>query len=153
MRCVMNKYCKNCNMNFSGSFEECPYCEGELIIQNVSQSESRDIDILKMSDDELLDKYKDYLNSIREQGCQITDKEFVTGLREGRRDSLRHSYSSTTIPTTPITKIPVITCPYCKSTNTKRITATAKAINIALFGIYGNKRKYQWHCNNCKSDF
>lgn len=48
---------------------------------------------------------------------------------------------------------PTITCPYCKSTNCKRITATAKAVNIALFGIFGNKRRYQWHCNECKSDF
>lgn len=48
---------------------------------------------------------------------------------------------------------PTVTCPYCKSTNCKRITATAKAVNIALFGIFGNKRRYQWHCNDCKSDF
>lgn len=27
----MNKYCPNCKMNFSESFKECPYCEGELI--------------------------------------------------------------------------------------------------------------------------
>ena len=27
----MNKYCPNCEMNFSESFDECPYCEGELI--------------------------------------------------------------------------------------------------------------------------
>ncbi len=44
-------------------------------------------------------------------------------------------------------------CPYCSSTNLKRITTTAKAINIAMFGLLGNKRKYQWHCNQCNSDF
>lgn len=44
-------------------------------------------------------------------------------------------------------------CPYCNSSNLKRITTTAKAVNIAMFGLLGNKRKYQWHCNNCKSDF
>lgn len=48
---------------------------------------------------------------------------------------------------------PTVTCPYCQSTNCKRITATAKAVNIALFGIFGNKRRYQWHCEECKSDF
>ena len=47
----------------------------------------------------------------------------------------------------------VIVCPYCKSTNTKKITTTAKAVNTALFGIFGQKRKHQWHCNNCNSDF
>ncbi len=56
-------------------------------------------------------------------------------------------------PSTPIKSTPTVSCPYCKSTNTKKITSTEKAVNIALFGIFGNKRKYQWHCNNCKSDF
>lgn len=58
---------------------------------------------------------------------------------------------SITIKPQPTT--PTITCPYCKSTDCKKITATAKAVNVALFGIFGNKRRYQWHCNSCKSDF
>ena len=48
---------------------------------------------------------------------------------------------------------PVVRCPYCNSTNTSRITSASKIINTAMFGLLGNKRKYQWHCDNCKSDF
>lgn len=44
-------------------------------------------------------------------------------------------------------------CPYCHSYNTTKITTTAKVVNIAMFGLLGQKRKYQWHCNKCKSDF
>lgn len=44
-------------------------------------------------------------------------------------------------------------CPYCHSHNTSKITTTAKAVNVAMFGVLGQKRKYQWHCNNCKSNF
>lgn len=44
-------------------------------------------------------------------------------------------------------------CPYCNSENLTRITSFDKAINIAMFGILGNKRKYQWHCNNCKTNW
>lgn len=44
-------------------------------------------------------------------------------------------------------------CPYCHSHNTEKITAAHKAINTAMFGVLGQKRKYQWHCNDCKSDF
>lgn len=44
-------------------------------------------------------------------------------------------------------------CPYCHSHNTTKITATAKAVNTAMFGVLGQKRRYQWHCNQCKSDF
>ena len=48
---------------------------------------------------------------------------------------------------------PIVTCPYCKSENTTKITSFEKATNTIMFGIFGQKRKYQWHCNNCKSDF
>lgn len=48
---------------------------------------------------------------------------------------------------------PIVTCPYCKSENTTKISSFEKATNTFMFGIFGQKRKYQWHCNNCKSDF
>ncbi len=48
---------------------------------------------------------------------------------------------------------PVVACPYCKSTNTSRISTTSKVVNIAIFGIFGTKRHKQWHCNSCGSDF
>ena len=40
-------------------------------------------------------------------------------------------------------------CPTCQSTNIKKISATSKATNAVLFGLFGNKRKKQFHCNNC----
>ena len=47
-----------------------------------------------------------------------------------------------------------ITCPYCHSTDTKKITNTSKAVHTALFGIFSISRNgKQWHCNNCGSDF
>lgn len=56
-------------------------------------------------------------------------------------------------PQKEIKQAPVVSCPYCKSTNTSRITSMEKVVNVALFGLLGNKRKKQWHCNSCKSDF
>ena len=44
-------------------------------------------------------------------------------------------------------------CPYCHSHDTEKITTIAKAINTAMLGVLGEKRKYQWHCNKCESDF
>lgn len=40
-------------------------------------------------------------------------------------------------------------CPTCQSTNLKKITVTSKAMNTALFGIFGTKRHKTFHCNNC----
>lgn len=49
---------------------------------------------------------------------------------------------------------PVIECPYCHSTNTKKITKTSKAFHTALFGIFSlSRNSKQFHCNNCNSDF
>lgn len=48
---------------------------------------------------------------------------------------------------------PQIICPYCNSTNIKKLSFTKKAISIGGLGILSNKIGKQWHCNNCKSDF
>lgn len=44
-------------------------------------------------------------------------------------------------------------CPTCGSTNIKKVSATSKAVSVALFGLFSQKVKKQWHCNNCGSDF
>ena len=46
-----------------------------------------------------------------------------------------------------------IECPYCHSMNTKKISNIAKAGSVAMFGIFSQKVKHQWHCNSCGSDF
>lgn len=48
---------------------------------------------------------------------------------------------------------PTITCPYCQSTNTKKIGAVRRSASFSMFGFGSSKVGKQWHCNNCKSDF
>lgn len=40
-------------------------------------------------------------------------------------------------------------CPTCQSTNLKKITVTSKAMNTAMFGLFGTKRHKTFHCDNC----
>lgn len=48
----------------------------------------------------------------------------------------------------------VITCPYCHSTDTKKITNASKAVHTALFGVFSVSRNSKnYHCNKCNSDF
>ena len=46
-----------------------------------------------------------------------------------------------------------VECPYCHSFNTKKISSLSKAGSVAMFGIFSQKIKHQWHCNECESDF
>lgn len=53
-----------------------------------------------------------------------------------------------------IKSTPTVTCPYCKSTNCKKISALSKAGSVFVWGIFAlGKTTKQWHCNNCNSDF
>lgn len=40
-------------------------------------------------------------------------------------------------------------CPTCNSANLKKISATSKVVNTAVFGLFGTKRLKTFHCNNC----
>lgn len=47
-----------------------------------------------------------------------------------------------------------VTCPYCHSTNVKKITITSKAVHTAVFGIFSiGRNSKQWRCENCDSEF
>ena len=47
-----------------------------------------------------------------------------------------------------------VTCPYCNSVNTKKISVTSKAAHTAVFGIFSMGRNSKnYHCNACGSDF
>ncbi len=46
-----------------------------------------------------------------------------------------------------------VTCPYCNSTDTHKITVASKAVNTVVWGVLGTKRHSNYHCNNCNSDF
>ena len=49
---------------------------------------------------------------------------------------------------------PSVECPYCHSTNTKKITLTSKTVHTAMFGIFSiGRNSKQWHCHNCGSEW
>ena len=46
-----------------------------------------------------------------------------------------------------------VICPYCKSVDTKKLTALNRAVSVSLVGAASGKIGKQWHCNHCGSDF
>lgn len=48
---------------------------------------------------------------------------------------------------------PIVTCPYCKSTNVKRITTAGRVTGVIMLGLASSNIGKQWYCNNCKSKF
>lgn len=54
---------------------------------------------------------------------------------------------------TPKYESTTVTCPYCQSTNTKKISGASRFMSTGIFGLASSKIGKQWHCNSCKSDF
>lgn len=46
-----------------------------------------------------------------------------------------------------------VVCPYCKSTNTEKISTMSRAVSVSLVGVASGKIGKQWHCKNCGSNF
>jgi len=44
-------------------------------------------------------------------------------------------------------------CPTCGSTDIRHISATERGVNAFMFGIFGNKRKCQFECQNPKCKY
>lgn len=83
----------------------------------------------------------------RQYGDNTFDQDFSDKRRNENR--IRNAKESSDIkPSTP-----QVTCPYCKSTNTNKISTTKRTGSILGLGILSKKIGKQWHCDNCKSDF
>ena len=154
----MNKYCPKCRMNFSDSFDECVYCGSSLLygtIESYEDSKPKEKSIFEMTDEEILSKYQSYKKNIEEQtGITLSDKEFINGLKNARRENLNKQ--STIITITPEKNVNnnLVTCPYCNSSDTKKITTTSKIAHTVLFGIFSMSRNSKnFHCNQCGADF
>ena len=87
--------------------------------------------------------------------CKVcgNEMEFSYAYKYNPNNGLNAIKNSNIKHTTIIQSKPEVTCPYCHTTNVKKITTTSKVVNTVIFGIFGTKRHKQWHCNSCGSDF
>ncbi len=74
-----------------------------------------------------------------------TGKYIRSEVREQPKPSYDMKYITTGVPT--------IECPYCHSTNTKKISGFSRGFAAGLLGLGSSSLGKQWHCNRCDSDF
>lgn len=108
-------------------FIECPECK-QMIDNTVKECPHCGFDI---------QLYQSIYNDIFEKKLRKERASKQNNITEDISYKIQHTYI------TP-------KCPTCGSTDLTKITSLDRAVNIAMFGLLGNKRKYQWHCNNCK---
>ena len=155
--------CPECGKEISDKSEVCIHCGYPLIYSKNTKCNINGIvyDFKQELPIALLPKTEDYVGAIgrirRKTSLTLADAgNFVNIIRD------IGAIPETFTPEFPLedreklygnSKPNSVECPYCHSRDTKKISATSKAVNTALFGIFGTKRHQQWHCNHCDSDF
>lgn len=123
--------------------EKCPLIKNDLknqfIEELVKASPEFDQYLFDHRDEILAQKSREYQNAMEVgkallEGKKVSRQEILSGkLNNNRTD---------------------VSCPYCHSYNTKKITVGSKAVHTAVFGIFSMSRNSkQFHCNNCGADF
>ena len=151
-------FCKNCSNNRKSTddptkgyleifnlnnIDNCPYCESEIIDTGVSKPDFITLVHVSNNSRQLLDAMVDlHKKDIIEYELKIS--QFRNQYEQGKQAQKQESSGNSNIPK----------CPYCNSTDLKKISGFSKAGSVALFGIFSvGKVSKQWHCNSCKSDF
>lgn len=153
--------CPECGKEISDNSEVCIHCGYPLIntkcnINGVIYDFKEELPIA------LLEKREDYISAIgkirKKTSLTLVDgNNLVNIIRETK--AIPEKFT----PKYPLenreklygdSKTRRTECPYCHSTETKKITNTSKAIHTAVFGIFSvSRNSKQWHCNKCGSDF
>ena len=148
------KICKSCGAISFNKEDICPVCNIPLItvpfftgrkIDNLG-GEDRDKYIEEITGQKLnpimVQKRKDYLKKIYKEQKEILQKR-IRKSEESRINEYQQKYLAEHN----------IHCPYCNSTNIRKIGTVNRAVSVGMFGIASKKIGKQWHCNSCNSDF
>lgn len=144
----MYKFCNKCgNITLGNKYleEKCQVCGNVKILVPTKYIQENEI----LTDKELEDRtivlieelvktspeFDQYLFDHRDEILAKQSAEFNTKMEHGK--AILEEGSKTT------------KCTYCGSTNIKRVSGTSKAVSVAMFGLFSQKVKKQFHCNNC----
>lgn len=153
--------CPECGKEISDKSEVCIHCGYPLIntkcnINGIIYDFKEELPIA------LLEKTDDYVSAIgkirRKTSLTLVDADDLVDIIREKR-AIPESFT----PKYPLqdrerlygnSKTKSVECPYCHSTDTKKITTTSKAMHTAIFGVYSVSRNSKnFHCNNCGSNF
>lgn len=147
--------CPECGKEISDKCETCIHCGFPLIntkcnINGIIYDFKEELPIA------LLEKTDDYVPAIgrirRKTSLSLVDGCNLVEIIK-KEKSIPPSFTPK-YPLENLKELENAECPYCRSTDTEKITNTSKVIHTAIFGLFSVSRNSKnFHCNNCNSDF
>ena len=128
---------------------KCPSCNTEMIDCHTSTNEFSNMSI----DEEWQwrqELYNKYVKNSQEFDETLFHETFQKKKAEYEKEKAKYNYRAS-MPTRP--SEPKVTCPYCHSTNVRKIGIVSRSVSASIFGLGSKKIGKQWHCDHCGSDF
>lgn len=130
----MKKICKNCGYINVGETKPCPICQkSDWEDYNIYQ-------IKKISTDE---SFLEAMIKLKEKDpieYQLKLNQFK--LQQEQKDEIEEKQQENQVH-----------CPYCNSTNVKKITGTERAVSVGMLGLFSKKLNKSFKCKNCGGTF
>ncbi len=144
----MLKVCKKCRKENEETFHgyigwvnedcyECPICQNSLIDTILTIDEYNIVD--NISDDV---SFLEAMIKLKEENII----EFQSRMSQFKTQLAQQESSKATNDNTP-------KCPYCNSTNVKKITGTERAVSVGMLGLFSKKLNKSFKCKNCGGTF
>lgn len=98
--------------------------------------------------------YQDYLREQADPGCIERERKEAERKQQALKDAKMMQEMHERIKTQQdLASGKRVVCPYCKSTNTEKISTVSRAVSVSLVGAASGKIGKQWHCKQCGSNF
>lgn len=103
---------------------------------------------------EFLRWYDDYLREQADPGCLERERIEYEKKQQAFKDAqLIRQFEEHQQEQQDLATGKRVICPYCKSTNTEKISTVSRAVSVSLVGAASGKIGKQWHCKQCGSNF
>ena len=151
-------FCKRCGkaiiLTNSAKFPVCNFCGYEDMVY-VSVREHNEAIKLERTANPSLDEWdaipganyrirEKYIFNIPTLDKTLYNKMVDAELAEVKKDKEEVESWTSNKP-----RKPDIKCPTCDSLNTYKISGMSKSVSVGLFGLFSQRVKRQFHCNNC----
>ena len=98
--------------------------------------------------------YRDYLREQTDPGCIERERKEAERKQQALKDAKMMQEMQERIQTQQdLATGKRVVCPYCKSTDTEKISTVSRAVSVSLVGVASGKIGKQWHCKQCGSNF
>lgn len=145
------EYCKNfvgiqIYSNFPQNYDDklnkliCPFCNNKLVDTE-----------LPVDDFHLIGKSSDWNRQVLDAMMELHKKDPIEyqlklnqfKFQQEQKDNVFEKQRQENL----------VHCPYCNSTNVKKITGTERAVSVGMLGLFSKKLNKSFKCKNCGGTF